>query len=600
MRDWLRRPTAGRDLGLLGLAVVLVWAVMGGHTALSSAVRYYESVREMVATGDWLFPRLYFVPYFEKPPLTYWLGALPVAVAGFSFHAVHVAPAFAALVSLFATWSLGRLLHGGNFPLGAAGLLLGSGMFLVFITTLTTDPILSACLALCWLGYARHDRGERGWIWLFWVGLALGVLTKGLVAIGLTGAGIALFHLVLEGPLGIARALWRMHPLRGTVILLLINLPWNLLVWQRDPRLIEYFWVRYNFGSFLGGIHGVEVNHEGRWYLYLLIIPIACAPLVLPTVVALGEQGAAAWRLRREPDRVRLYLLACVVGPFLLLTASSSKLATYALPLFPLVALLVADRWRAWAAAPDALSWRRWLVPIQAVAFVGAALAALLLVASLTDRANLPRPHHPVLVGAALAVVGGHVLAGWWWWQGRIAAGAGAALAGLVLAAALVLPRIDDLLPEVNATALAEQVAAHRQPDDLIVVSRDHVHKYHLTLVLGRTHILDGAREVGMGHFVEVHPPSVPLPLDTYHLGADDRPNDSGSPWLLTTDELAAVMRSDRRVWLFCDRHQSQRLEAALGWPLIHGGRRGSVLLRSNLPIPWTPPAQLTEQDSEP
>ena len=44
--------------------------------------RYAEISREMVASGDWLTPRLNGFKYFEKPPLQYWATAALFKVFG--------------------------------------------------------------------------------------------------------------------------------------------------------------------------------------------------------------------------------------------------------------------------------------------------------------------------------------------------------------------------------------------------------------------------------------------------------------------------------------------------------------------------------------
>src|SRR6188472_3424009 len=44
--------------------------------------RYAEIAREMVASGDWVTPRLNGIKYFEKPPLQYWASALSFRLFG--------------------------------------------------------------------------------------------------------------------------------------------------------------------------------------------------------------------------------------------------------------------------------------------------------------------------------------------------------------------------------------------------------------------------------------------------------------------------------------------------------------------------------------
>jgi 4-amino-4-deoxy-L-arabinose transferase-like glycosyltransferase len=601
MPGWWKRPAPGRDAAVLGGALALLYACTAGHPSLGSSIRYAEAAREMVASGDWILPRLYEVPYFEKPALTYWLGAAAQAAFGDSWHAVHLPAGLAALVSLLCTWGLARLVRGGGFPLGAGLVLLASGMFLGMATTLTTDPILAAALAVAWLCYARHDRAPAGrWIWGFWAALGAGLMAKGPVALALAGCGIAGFHLLADGPAGVLRALWRMHPLRGTALMLALNLPWWWAVWQRDPRLIEYFLVRFNLEAF----YTAKVNHPEPVWFYVPVMAVACAPWTLPALGALAVQArallgpvAAAWRRRGPPaldpeDRTRLLLLSGVVFCLLFLSVSRSKLGTYPLPLLPLVAVLVLDGlWRAWEGGR---AWPRRLWLVQGVLMVAAVVVAA---------ASIPRwrPRLDALdwswawliaLGAGCAVAG-QVAAAWLGWRGRGRAALLTAGGALALGAALAMPVVGRAIPGLVSSPFAAQVRPLVGSDDLVLVYEPHVHDYHLLWGLRlRPSILCNPREVGMGHFVEMAPPPIPIPADTYRLMADfwgeQAPGVPCNPRLVSLAEFNRQWDSPRRVWFFAD-------------PLFHDilafsgrsrqvvGRVRDLVLITNRPLPDAP-----------
>src|SRR6266540_3484389 len=52
------------------------------HLVKSDEGRYAEIPREMVASGDWLTPRLNGYKYLEKPPLQYWATAASFSLFG--------------------------------------------------------------------------------------------------------------------------------------------------------------------------------------------------------------------------------------------------------------------------------------------------------------------------------------------------------------------------------------------------------------------------------------------------------------------------------------------------------------------------------------
>jgi len=96
--------TWSRDLILLTLVLCAFYGFRLGSYALANPDegRNAEIAREMVASGDWVTPRLDGVNYFEKPPLVYWAVAGSLTLFGPNEGSVRAVPL---LFAIGAFWS---------------------------------------------------------------------------------------------------------------------------------------------------------------------------------------------------------------------------------------------------------------------------------------------------------------------------------------------------------------------------------------------------------------------------------------------------------------------------------------------------------------
>ena len=216
--------------------------------------RYGWIARAMAETGDWVTPRLYGQPWFEKPVLYYW-----VAATGFLFHlpaewAARLPSALAALATALAIGWLGWRHYGGETKLPQNAAILAPLIFstsvaaIGFARAATPDMAFSAAITLAMACAAdvfrkagalrgaystevKKRRGDTLALVLFGVFLGKAVLAKGPAAIILAGGAIVFWALVTKK--------WRValrlaHPV-SLISFCTITLPWYAICARRNP-----------------------------------------------------------------------------------------------------------------------------------------------------------------------------------------------------------------------------------------------------------------------------------------------------------------------------------------------------------------------------
>ena len=453
------RPPRPHAIALLILLATVLWFGALGYRKLASPDegRYAEIPREMLATGDWITPRLNGIKYFEKTPLQYWATAAAYEAFGVGHWTARLWPALTGLLGLLAVFFTGSRLFGREAGLYAA-LVLGSTLAYVGVAQfLVLDMGFTFFLTLglaSFLAAQRDGAGrdeQRVGMWITWAALALAVLSKGLAGIVLPGIALVAYSL-LQRDVGIWR---RLHLVAGLAILLLIAAPWFIVVSVRNPEFPAFFLIHEHFARFL-----TTVAHRGQpWWFFFPVLVVGLMPWTLTACDALVRAWAREPAVPRgfEPRRFLLVWAACV---FLFFSLSDSKLPAYILPLFPAVALLAGERLARLPAR--VLIWH--MAPMTLAGAVG------LLLAGQADRfsrhipGDLLRDYLSWMTAAALLGLVATLLALYLARRDRTWAVLTFSLGGLG-AALLLMTGYESFSPESSGYAMARRVAAEATPD---------------------------------------------------------------------------------------------------------------------------------------
>ena len=109
------------------------------HLAKSDEGRYAEIPREMVASGDWLTPRLNGYKYFEKPPLQYWATAAAFSAFGTTEWAARLWPGLTGFLGVLLVYWAGNRLFGPPIGLYGAAVAASSAVYVSIGHVLTLD-----------------------------------------------------------------------------------------------------------------------------------------------------------------------------------------------------------------------------------------------------------------------------------------------------------------------------------------------------------------------------------------------------------------------------------------------------------------------------
>jgi 4-amino-4-deoxy-L-arabinose transferase-like glycosyltransferase len=282
----------------------------------------------MVRTSDYVTPRFLGEPFLDKPILFFWAEALSLRLFGMNEAAVRIPPLLFGVLGMIAVAQLGLALFDANTGL-IAGIVYGTMMLPLGVSEVAVHDVAIVpfmCAAIVLLMRAG-ETGALGSAIGAGVCLGLSILTKGLVGIafaGLFAIGFAAARPAVTMRLAIALTI-------AIVAAIVVAAPWYLAMERAHPGYLHYYFVERHLQGYLTATQ----QHAGRhWWYYAPIVAGGSLPWTGYLVAAARTAHA---------DRRRLIVWGWFAAGFVFLSAGESKLATYALPLFPALAILAGE-----------------------------------------------------------------------------------------------------------------------------------------------------------------------------------------------------------------------------------------------------------------
>jgi 4-amino-4-deoxy-L-arabinose transferase-like glycosyltransferase len=467
----------------------------------------YGDMAASMAHGIGLvIPRFNGLPYLEKPPLFLWLAAGSLYSGLPAEWLLRAWSALAVLGTALLASRIGERLYGPR-----AGVLAGVAMVTMvgsalYVHKVSTDFVFVFCLTLTLYGFVRDagrpERAGRRFLWMY-AGMALGVLTKGLIGVALPALTIAV------AMAWVRRLSWRdLNPGRGLLLFAALVLPWHVAAAWQAPDLFAFYLGDNQVLRFLGLRAFVEDDVPVTTLGFLVATFLWLFPWVMFLAARRGESGDGP--RAASPWRAVPVVWAIVVVAFF--CASRSKLEYYALPALPAVAVLAGA---AWAGGRDI---GRWLLIGLGACLAGGAWAiwmgarltpeqALWGLAQLNVYYRIVRdqglglpfdsaqPFGRLLQGLGLTLIIGWAAAAGSWWRGHRLASFGAVVTMACVIALLLVQLLTVIEPHHSTRPVAEAIKARARGDDVVAHEGSLEYSAALPFYTGRrVVVVNGAR----------------------------------------------------------------------------------------------------------
>ena len=323
-------------------------------------INFAESAREMLATGNYLSVQINFIPFWEKPPLFFWMQALSMKIFGVNEFAARFPNALFGLIYLLTLYFMGRkLTNSRTFAWFWVLLYFGSFLPHIYFKSGIIDPVFNYFIFVSvYLVFQLFRSGGEQIKYAWWAGIFSGLsfLTKGpvgllllLLTTGLASAFLLRSSRKKEGGESwsdgikalqnhfLSKQLWRSSAIFSLGFLMLVFIWLGAEIYYHGLEILTRF-VNYQIELFTQPVAG----HGQPFYYHFVVVLIGCFPLSLFAIPLLWPG-----KYKIEND-FRPWMVALFWVVMIIFSISTTKIIHYSsmtyLPLSFLAAWFLHDK----------------------------------------------------------------------------------------------------------------------------------------------------------------------------------------------------------------------------------------------------------------
>ena len=325
---------------ILLLSIILLLTALGkNHFIPWDEAIYAKVTKNILVTNDYGVLKWFGnEPWFEKPPLYFWVSAIFMRIVGITELGFRLFSAISGFFTVVLVYLIGRKLFNRRVGFISAFVLITTTQFLYYARLGMLDVSIGFFITLSLYFYLLSWQKSKPVYWILsGISFGMALMTKNIIGL-LSPSIIFSFELYLlisknkKFNLGVL-ANYTFYVMSG----LLVFMPWHIYIFQKFGS--DFVQNYFGYHVLKRATFGIE-DKGLPFFWYLTVLKVS---MRIWFIALLGALPYGFYKVFKEKSKSYMLLLIWAIIIFGLFSVSKSKLVWYIIPIYPVAALLTGN-----------------------------------------------------------------------------------------------------------------------------------------------------------------------------------------------------------------------------------------------------------------